>query len=410
MAWAPAAKSAKPTTVVRVGFGTFYDRFALANTLSADRYNGRVQQQYVVTNPDFYPNVPPLASLSAAESPQVIEEVDANLRAPYILQSAVSVERQLPSHTTLAVTYTNSHGMHELRSADINAPLPGTGAFPYGTPNPIFLMESSGIYNQNQLIANVNSRINSGFSMFGFYVLNKAMSNTDGVGTFPANPYSMAGEYGPAATDIRNRVTAGGSITMRWNIRLSPYLIVQSGAPYDITSGNDPYGTTLFTARPGIATNSSEPGLIQTQNGLLDPNPTPSEQILGRNSGRGPGMITMNLRVGKTFGFGGERVGKSADAARNPANAPSAGNPVTAASGRGLGSMIGAATSPSRYNLSISMSIRNLLNHTNPGPINGDITSPLFGQANQLAGNLNGEGFSENANNRRLELQIRFAF
>jgi len=65
MAWAPAAKSAKPTTVVRVGFGTFYDRFALANTLSADRYNGRVQQQYVVTNPDFYPNVPPLASLSA---------------------------------------------------------------------------------------------------------------------------------------------------------------------------------------------------------------------------------------------------------------------------------------------------------------------------------------------------------
>jgi len=56
------------------------------------------------------------------------------------------------------------------------------------------------------------------------------------------------------------------------------------------------------------------------------------------------------------------------------------------------------------------MSVRNLLNHNNPGPINGDITSPLFGQANQLAGNANGEGFSENANNRRLELQIRFAF
>jgi len=53
------------------------------------------------------------------------------------------------------------------------------------------------------------------------------------------------------------------------------------------------------------------------------------------------------------------------------------------------------------------MSIRNLLNHTNPGPINGDITSPLF---NQMAGNTNGEGFSENANNRRLELQIRFTF
>ena len=56
------------------------------------------------------------------------------------------------------------------------------------------------------------------------------------------------------------------------------------------------------------------------------------------------------------------------------------------------------------------MSIRNLLNHTNPGPITGDITSPLFGRANQIAGTPNGEGFWETADNRRLELQIRFTF
>jgi hypothetical protein len=58
------------------------------------------------------------------------------------------------------------------------------------------------------------------------------------------------------------------------------------------------------------------------------------------------------------------------------------------------------------------MSIRNVLNHTNPGPIIGNITSPLFGQANQSAGSstLGGTGFSEAANNRRLELQTRFTF
>jgi hypothetical protein len=110
--------------------------------------------------------------------------------------------------------------------------------------------------------------------------------------------------------------------------------------------------------------------------------------------------------VGKTFGFGGERGGKkSADATTS-----AAGNPANAATGRGLGSLIGALPSNRRYSLIVSMSIRNLLNHTNPGPINGDITSPLFGRANQMAGNTNGEGFSENANNRRLELQIRFTF
>jgi hypothetical protein len=34
----------------------------------------------------------------------------------------------------------------------------------------------------------------------------------------------------------------------------------------------------------------------------------------------------------------------------------------------------------------------------------------LFGQANQIWGVQNGEGFYETANNRRLEMQIRFSF
>jgi Carboxypeptidase regulatory-like domain len=50
LAWAPGgnAKSAKTKTVLRAGFGIFYDRFFLANSLTAARYNGTVQQQYVV--------------------------------------------------------------------------------------------------------------------------------------------------------------------------------------------------------------------------------------------------------------------------------------------------------------------------------------------------------------------------
>jgi len=59
----------------------------------------------------------------------------------------MSVERQLPKKTTLAVTYTNSHGLHELRSRNINAPLPD-GVYPYPTEGPIYEMESAGLYNQ----------------------------------------------------------------------------------------------------------------------------------------------------------------------------------------------------------------------------------------------------------------------
>jgi hypothetical protein len=411
-AWAPGGgKRAK--TVLRAGFGIFYDRFPLANSLAGERYNGVIQQQSVVTDPDFYPNLPSPAALTGFQSTQVIQQISSRLRAPYLMQSGLTVERHLSRNATLAVTYTNSHGLHELISNDINAPLPGTynpavqnsGTFPFGHPGAVDLMESAGLYNQNQLISNVRAKVNSGLTLFGFYVFNRAFSNTDGIGTFPANPYNFAGQYGPAATDIHQRVTIGGSINLNWGVRISPFVVMQSGAPFDITTGNDPYGTTLFNARPGIATDPNKPGLIQTSYGLLDPNPSPGERLLPRNFGRGSGQYSVNIRIAKVIGFGKER-GAGGDA--RPGGGSS--NPLQAATGRGLGGLIGTPTTSRRFNLSIGLSIRNVLNHTNPGPIIGNITSPYFGLANQIAGGQNGEGFYETANNRRLESQIKFTF
>lgn len=404
-AYAPGgANNSKPKTVIRGGFGMFYDRFGLGNTLTADRYNGQVQQAYVVTNPLFFPNIPSIPSLTGSISPQITYEKDANLHAPYLMQTAITLERQLPANTTLALTYTNSHGLHELRSFDINAPLQGSypvgPVYPLGNTNPVLLMTSSGVYNQNQLIANVNSRVSQNVSLFGFYMLNKAMSNTDGLGTYPSNPYSQIGEYGPSSSDIRHRAFIGGSWNTKWNLRFSPFINLNTGAPFDITSGSDLYGTSLFNSRPGIATDPSKAGLIQTRYGLLDPNPAPGDKLIGRNYGRGPGQYTVNMRVAKTFGFGPEKATASG-------MTPSGGGMPGHDHG-GMGGIFSAPTTDRKYNMTVSMQGRNLFNHTNPGPIIGDITSPLFGEANSLAGG--GGGFSENANNRRLELQMRFTF
>jgi hypothetical protein len=398
-AWAPGARGAKSQakTVVRGGFGIFYDRFSISNTLAAARYNGIVQQQYVITDPAaneaFFLNPPAPSVLAAFQATQVIQQISPVLRAPYIQQTSLTLERQLPKGTTLALTYTNSRALRLLHSQDINAPLPGTfnpavpgsGVFPLGPTGPVFQMQSNGAYKQNQFITNLNSKVSQTVSLFGTYVFNRSRSNTEGANTFAANPYSLAGEYGPAGNDVHHRVTAGGSINTKWNVRLSPLITLQTGQPFNITTGSDLYGTTLFTARPGIATNPAKPGLIQTSYGLLDPNPDPGETLLTRNYGRGPGQIMVNLRVGKTFGFGSERK-----------SAKSGG--------------IFAAPSERRYSLIVSLAARNILNHTTPGAIIGNVTSSLFGRANQMAGGANGEGFSENANNRRLELQTRFTF
>ena len=422
IAWAPgvAKGNSHAKTVIRAGFGTFYDRFSLSNTLTAERYDGDVQQQYVVTTPDFFPAIPPISVIAGFQTPQTIQRKSPALRAPYIMQSAVSVERQLPLNTTIAITYANSHGLHMLRSQDINAPLPGTfnplvpgsGVFPLGRPGPVFLMESAGIYNQHQLITNVNSRINQNISLTGSYVFNRAKSNTDGLGTFPANPYDLTGEYGPASTDVHHRASITGSLNTKWSVRLSPFVILESGPPFDITVGRDIYGTSLFNGRPGITTDLSKPGLIQTKYGLLDPNPVPGQKTVSRNFGRGPGTFTVNLRVAKTIEFGTGRDGVSASQ-RVPGGGPGGGdNRGTPGVFNTGGGGQGPSSAPSvgrRYSLVISLSTRNLLNHTNPGPIIGNITSPLFGQANQPAG-AGGFGFSEAANNRRLELQTRFTF
>ncbi len=397
IAWALGGKGKSgPKTVIRSGFGMFYDRFALDNTLTALRYGGQIQKQIVIRDPQFFNTIPPLNALSGQQGLQTIQQVSSSLRSPYLIQSALGVERQLPHSIMLAVTYANIHGVHFLRSESVQQPTVIQ-----------FLMGSSGLYNENQLITNVTAKVNAKFSLFSYFVLNRVKSNTEGLSTFRANPLSDVGEYSAGSNDIRQRISFGGTLTTKWNVRMSPLLTVASGAPFDITAGRDIYGTTLFNARPGFTTDARKAGVVNTPYGLLDPNPTLDQQLVPRNYGRGPGAIMLNWRIAKTIPFGVVRERAATPATRLPGD----GQAQTAGVFSGA-SASGPSAASKRYGLTLQLSIRNILNHNNPGPINGNITSPLFGRANQAAGAgvPGGTGFSESANNRRLEFQTRLTF
>src|SRR3984885_13192760 len=110
-AWAPGQSKSnpRPATVFRGGFGIFYDRVSQVNIETAERFNGLLQQQYVITqsaaNPiPFDPTTPgaPAGLLFPPQSPQTIQLLDSQLHAPYILQEAFTVERQLPKNTTVS--------------------------------------------------------------------------------------------------------------------------------------------------------------------------------------------------------------------------------------------------------------------------------------------------------------------
>lgn len=421
LAWSPGAKRGfRPKTILRAGFGLFYDRFNQSFTLEADRYNGVKQAQFIVSNPDFFPIVPSVEDLLAAARPQTTRRVSSDLQSPYSMQTALSVERQLPLNFTLSASYVKVRMLHTLRSVNVNAPLPDSGVRPLGNIGNVFEYRADGVFNQEQLIIGVNNRFSSKLTLFGHYMLGKANSDTDGAGTFPAHPHDFSGEYGRAAMDVRHRVTVGGSITVPGNIRLNPFVTASSGRPFNITTGRDTNGDALFTERPAVATDLNKPGVILTRFGAFDPSPEPGQPIIPRNAGQGPGFVLVRLRISKTFGFGGgaEPASAGTPGARPPgqwAGGGMRGGGPGGGHGSG-GDLWGGGGSGKPYNLTFSVDVTNVFNHTNLGNFVGNLSSPLFGQANStmagfgFRGPGGGGGGLSAAGNRRIELQLRFSF
>jgi hypothetical protein len=424
-AWSPggSGQAQQQQTVIRGGFGIFYNTLSESLLLQAERFNGLNQQQFLVTGAtpegvailDLFPVVPSVATLEAFAIPQIIRQLAPDLQTPYTLQAALSVERQLFRRTTLSVNFINARTLHVLRSRNINAPLPGTLLRPLPGQGNIFQYESSGRFNQRQLIININNRLGPRFSLSANYVFNRARSDTDGANTFPANQYDLSGEYGRSSQDIRHRFSLFGTISgLPWDIRLSPMLIANSGRPFNITVGRDLNGDTLFTDRPAFATDLNDAGVRVTPYGTFDVTPSLGQEIIPRNYATGPSFFVVNLRLSKAFGFGEalQASGGAGGGGGGGGGRRGGGGGGRRGGGRG-GSGGGGDTGAERhrYNLNFSVNIQNLLNNTNEGQPVGNLSSPLFGQSIGTAGGFGrGGGGGQAAGNRRVELQLRFSF
>ncbi|MEA2172924.1 MAG: hypothetical protein QOD00_516 [Blastocatellia bacterium] len=430
-AWSPGAGGAggsgrQQATVIRGGFGIFYQRFGENLTLQTNRFNGINQQQFIVTGANDsavnilgqFPNVPSTASLTAFNIQQTTRRVASDLRTPYTMETSLSVERQLPYKTTLSVSYIGSRTLHVLRVRNINAPFNG-GLRPFGNIGNIFEYESSGRFNQNQLLISANNRFTRKFTLFASYVLNKANSDSDGANSFPANQYDLSTEYGRSSLDTRHRFFLGGSINaLPWGVRLSPFITANSGRPFNITTGRDTNGDTLFTERPAFATDLNKPGVVLTRFGAFDPNPTAGQQIIPRNFGTGPAFFSVNLRASKTWGFGeaqgagGNAGGAGGGRAGGGGGRGGRGGGGGGRGGAGEGGAFGGDSNETakRYNMTFSVNVQNLFNRTNEGTPIGNLSSPFFGISNTTAGGFGFGGQNVAAGNRRVELQLRFSF
>lgn len=456
VAWSPGAGGARqPKTVFRGGVGIFYDRFSEGLSLQAQRFNGTNQLNFLVNANDPDPirrqaaltlldqsvftlsgvtNAPTAAQIQALlPSSSVVRTIAGDLQSPYTIQTALGVERQLPSRTTLSVFYIGARTLHLLRARNINAPVCPLQINCNNAPRPnpaagnIYQYESSGVLNQNQVIFNLRSTPIVGFTIFGNYRLGFASGDSDGAGSFPAYSYDLSNEYGRSSFDIRHSLTIGGNFTMPWGVSVSPFIIANSGRPFNITRGIDANGDSLFTERPTFGQLSSrcnELGLINSYCSIGDQDPN---AIIPRNYAQGPTFFSVNLRIGKNFGFGGSGATVAQDGQQPGVGGGQGGGVrgggIPGAGGGGRGGRGGGAGGGGRggfggfgggerkpYNLNVGVNFNNLFNNVNFGTPIGSLSSSRFGQSTSISGGFGGFGGGGGAANRRVELQMRFSW
>ncbi len=436
-AWSPDSKSTsgKSKTVVRGGWGIFYDRFAVTNVETARRYQqANAFQTYTLDAPSTYTaqfnTQVPLSVLTAngtSTSASQLYEIDNNLKAPRVMQTAIGVDRQLFARTTFSFNFMNSRGTHELRTVDINAPyvsstsqpprLSGNsnviGVRPFGNIGDIYDYQSDGIFKQTQFMFSVNSTVGKYATIFARYSYGNAHSDTDGLNTFPADPYDFAADWGRSSLDIKQNLFLGGSVSGPYGLRFSPFLVAHTGMPFNVTTGQDSFlqGLQNPTARPGLVDTSGVNyyyGVPSLGPGQADPflSTVPAVDMIQRNAGTGPGFLGFNLRVSKTWGFGTTKFAGSSGGAR--AGGGGHGGPPGGGFGGGPRGGPGSENSQHRYNLTLSVNARNILNHENLSTPVGAITSPYFLESTGISGGFGAEGTA--SNQRRIDLQLRFAF
>ena len=253
-----AYSTANHKTVLRAGAGLFYDRSGAQSIADLKRYNGVILRSFTLLSPG-YPS-PYAADTDLASLPTNLVIRANGGRIPYVTNYSAGVERQLAKGLTLAATYRGTTGVALFRSRDVNAPLP-----PFYQARPtldlgvVRQIESEGRQRGNAIDLTLSSNGGRWFSGLAQYTFSHTNNNSGGIAWFPANQYSLAGEYGRADFDQRHRFNLLGTFNEdRW-LNLGVAAKLYSGTPYTETSGDDTFGTGILNARPaGVNRNTLE--------------------------------------------------------------------------------------------------------------------------------------------------------
>jgi hypothetical protein len=249
-------------TVIRLGFGQYYDRIPLRAVANALRGAGTdyksVTLQRTQTGEPVFPNK--LASFPTGTLFN-LATIDPDIKNAYGLQGNLQIEREVARDTSVSIGYLYLRGNHIIMQRNLNVPTLTAAQDPVnlGRPNPNFgnvtQYSGQGDSYYDGMTVSFQHRPSKRAAARVSYTLSKAIDNT---GNFffssPQNNFNIRDDRGLSDNNQRHRLTMSGQVTIE-KFQLSPIFTYGSPYPFNIVTGGQTIQTTAARP-PGIGRNT----------------------------------------------------------------------------------------------------------------------------------------------------------
>ena len=282
--WAPRvgfAYAATPRTVLRGGFGIFYEPEGTAGRVNLNTLPFRLNE--IVFQPQGTPtrtlaNFFLGTQLGSAQANPSLVPTKLHLNVGYNEHYSFGVQQELTAHDLVDIEYVGNHGVDLNGSNDFNDPTPGPGAVqarrPYQPWSTITFNTQDLSTNYNSLQVKLEHRESHGLQALVAYTYSKFMQFNQS----PALGGNAGYEYALSPYDVPQNLAISGSyklpigkahtsgmdmnklidgIAQGW--QLQSVIVLRSGVPYTPTISIDRANTGVGGQRPNLNPNGCNP-------------------------------------------------------------------------------------------------------------------------------------------------------